>query len=113
VKFPARVAAGGGLYLEYDGRTVPDVVTVVADYEEGCQLTAMAATISGYPMEEVIRGRLGAIKFIKGGFHIFRDDPTRGATFPTRLEQPPAPAEAVVVEPPRNETEAMWENFLD
>ena len=25
VRFPARVTAGGGLYLEYDGRTVPDV----------------------------------------------------------------------------------------
>jgi len=113
VKFPARVTAGGGLYLEYDGRNVPDVVTVVADYEEGCQLVATAATISGYPLEEVVRGRLGAIKFIRGGFHVFRDDPTRGATFPPRLEQPPAPAETVVVEPPKNETEALWENFLD
>src|SRR5205823_4197100 len=27
VRFPARVTAGGGLYLEYDGRSVPDVVT--------------------------------------------------------------------------------------
>ena len=68
VRFPARVTAGGGLYLEYDGRSVPDVATVVADYEEGCQLVASTATISAYPMEEVIRGRLGAIKFIRGGF---------------------------------------------
>jgi predicted dehydrogenase len=112
VRFPARVAAGGGLYLEYDGRSVPDVVTVVADYEEGCQLVATAATISAFPTEEVIRGRLGAIKFVKGGFHVFRDDPTRGAAFPARLEQPPVPAETVAVEPPRNETEALWENFL-
>jgi predicted dehydrogenase len=113
VRFPARVTAGGGLYLEYDGRTVPDVATVVADYEEGCQLVASTATISAYPMEEVIRGRLGAIKFIKGGFHLYRDDPTRGATFPPRIEQPLVPSETVSVEPPKNETESLWENFLD
>ena len=113
VRYPARVTAGGGLYLEYDGRDVPDVATVVADYEEGCQLVATAATITGYPVEEVIRGRLGAIKFVRGGFQVFRDDPTRGAAFPPRLERHPEPAEFVAVEPPRNDTEALWENFLE
>jgi predicted dehydrogenase len=112
VRFPARVAAGGGLYLEHDGRTVPDVATVVADFEEGCQLVASASTISAYPLEEVIRGRLGAIKFVKGGFHLYRDDPTRGASFPPRLEQSPIPTETIAVEPPKNETESLWENFL-
>lgn len=113
VRFPARVTAGGGLFLEYDGRTVPDVATVVADYEDGCQLVATAATITGYPVEEVIRGRLGAIRFIRGGFHVYRDDPARGATFPSRLEQPPTPEETIAVDPPPNETETLWENFLD
>jgi predicted dehydrogenase len=113
VRFPARVAAGGGLYLEQDGRTVPDVATVVADFEEGCQLTATAATIAAYPQEEAIRGRLGAIKFVRGGFHLYRDDPTRGSAFPPRLEQPPLTAEIVAVESPKNETEALWLNFLD
>jgi predicted dehydrogenase len=113
VRFPARVVAGGGLYLEYDGREVPDIGTLIADYEEGCQLVLTGATITGYPIEEVIRGRLGAIKFIRGGFQVFRDDPTRGATFPPRLEQLPTPAETVTVDPPKNETEALWENFLD
>jgi predicted dehydrogenase len=112
VRFPARVTAGGGTYLELDGRSVPDVGTLVADYDEGCQLVLTAATVTGYPVEEVIRGRLGAIKFVKGGFQVFRDDPARGATFPPRLEAPPTPSEVVSVEPPRNETEAMWENFL-
>ena len=101
VRFPARVTAGGGLYLEYDGRYVPDVATVVADYEEGCQLVASTATISAYPMEEVIRGRLGAIQFIQGGFRLYRDDPTRGATFPPRLEEPLLHSETVAVEPPQ------------
>jgi len=113
VRFPARVMGGCGLYLEYDGRSVPDMATVVADFDEGCQLVATASTISAYPMEEVIRGRLGAIKFIRGGFQLFRDDPTRGASFPPRLEQPLVPAEMIAVEPPKNETEALWENFLD
>jgi predicted dehydrogenase len=113
VRYPARVTAGGGIYLEYDGRTVPDVVTVVADYEEGCQLVATATTLSGYPVEEVIRGRLGAIKFVKGGFQVFRDDPARGAVFPPRLEKPTEPTEVVATEPPRNDTEALWENFLE
>ncbi|MCI0703935.1 MAG: Gfo/Idh/MocA family oxidoreductase [Planctomycetia bacterium] len=112
VRFPARVTAGGGLYLEYDGRDVPDVCSVVADYEEGCQLVVTATTLSGYPMEEVIRGRLGAIKFVKGGFQLFRDDPTRGASFPPRLEQTVEAAQFVAVEPPRNDTETLWENFL-
>lgn len=35
LKFPRRVVGGGGLYMEYDGRDVPDVATVVADYDEG------------------------------------------------------------------------------
>ena len=38
VRYPARVVRGGGIYLEYDGRDVPDVATVVADYDEGCQV---------------------------------------------------------------------------
>jgi hypothetical protein len=92
---------------------MPDTGTVVADYEEGCQLTLTATTITGYPVEEVIRGRLGTIKFVKGGFQVFRDDPARGATFSSRLEQPPTPTETVAVESPRNETEALWENFLE
>jgi predicted dehydrogenase len=113
VRYPARVTAGGGLYLEYDGRDVPDVGTVVADYEEGCQLVATATTLSGYPGEDVIRGRLGALKFVKGGFQVFRDDPTRGQSYPPRIEQALEPTSFEAVEPPRNETEALWDNFLE
>src|SRR5262249_58899913 len=113
VRFPARVMAGGGLYLEYDGRDVPDVGTVVADFEEGCQLLVTASTITGYPLEEDIRGRLGALKFVRGGFQVFRDDPTPGASFPPRLERPVEPDEFVACEPPKNDTESLWDNFLD
>ena len=42
VRLPRRVVGAGGLYLEYDGRDVPDVATVVADYDEGCQVLISA-----------------------------------------------------------------------
>lgn len=113
VRQPVRVAAGGGLFLERDGRSVPDVATLIADFEEGCQIIATAATITGYPTEETIRGRLGTIKFVKGGFQVFRDDPGRGATFPARQEKALEPTETVSIEPPKNETESMWVNFLE
>ena len=57
------MVGGGGLYLEYDGRDVPDVATIVADYDEGCQLIISATMINDYPLEEVIRGRLATMKF--------------------------------------------------
>ena len=31
--------------------------------------------INSYPIEEVIRGHLGTIKFVQGGFQIIKDDP--------------------------------------
>ena len=37
LRFPSRVCGAGGIYLEYDGRDVPDVATVVADFPEGVQ----------------------------------------------------------------------------
>src|SRR5439155_17455148 len=63
VRYPARVVGGGGIYLEYDGRDVPDVATVVADYNEGCQLIITATMINDHPIEECIRGRLATLKF--------------------------------------------------
>jgi predicted dehydrogenase len=114
VRYPGRVVGGGGLYLEYDKREVPDVATIVADYNEGCQLVIMATMISAYPVEEVIRGRLGTIKFVKGGFQVIKDDPNQGAGIPARLEKS-LDGEFVDCKPPegRNaDTEALWANFL-
>ena len=59
VRFPGRVVGGGGLYLEYDGRDVPDVATVVADYDEGCQVIISATMCNDTQLGEVIRGQLG------------------------------------------------------
>jgi predicted dehydrogenase len=114
VTYPARVVGAGGLYLEYDERDVPDVSAIVADYDEGCQLMITATMIASYPIEEVIRGHLGTIKFVKGGFEILKDNPAGGAGIPARLEQS-IKGEFVDCNPPmgRNaDTEALWLNFL-
>ncbi len=111
VRYPARVVGGGGLYLEYDGRGVPDVATVVADYNEGCQLIITATMINRYPIEEVIRGHLGTIKFVHDGFEIMPDDPKGGAGTAARLEKS-MQGEFVNCHPPKFDTEALWENYL-
>jgi predicted dehydrogenase len=113
LRFPGRVTAAGGLFQEHDGRDVPDVATLAADFDEGCQLLVTGTTLSAYPVEEVIRGRLGALKFVRGGVQVIRDDPNGGAGLPARLEQAVEPAEVVPVAAPVNETEALWRNFLD
>lgn len=112
LRYPRRVAGLGGLYWEHDGREVPDVATLVADFDEGAQFVFTSTTVSSYPVEEIIRGRLGAIKFSKGGLQLFRDDPTRASGLPGRLEKPIEPTENVVATPPSNETASMWEHFL-
>lgn len=115
VRYPGRVVGGGGLYLEYDERDVPDVASIVADYDEGCQLLITATMISAYPIEEVIRGRLGTIKFVKGGFTVIDDNPNMGAGIPARLEES-IKGEMVECNPPTGlnaDTEALWLNFLE
>jgi predicted dehydrogenase len=107
------VTSSGGLYVERDGRTVPDVVTLLAEFAEGCHLNVTATTLSNYPVEEVVRGRLGAVKFVRGGLHLYADDPAKGTKYPPRVEQPMQPTDVVTLEPPKNETEAAWRNFLD
>src|SRR6185312_3504467 len=63
VRFPRRVVGAGGLYLEYDGRDVPDMATVVADYDEGCQVLISATMCNDTQLPEVIRGHMGTITF--------------------------------------------------
>jgi predicted dehydrogenase len=115
VRYPGRVVGAGGLYVEYDTRDVPDVATVVADYNEGCQLMITATMISQYPIEEVIRGRLATIKFVKDGYEVIETNPGGGAGIPARLEQS-VPGQLVKVEKPAGrdaDTFALWQNFLD
>ena len=49
LRFPGRVTGAGGLYQEHDGRDVPDVGTVAADFDEGCQLRRHRLDALGVP----------------------------------------------------------------
>ena len=116
VKYPARVVGAGGIYLEYDGRDVPDVATVVADYNEGCQLIISATMCNDTQLGEVIRGRLATIKFLGAGdyikgFEVYGQDigggpakPKEGFGTPVHTYKNPKSG---------NATYALFENFLD
>jgi predicted dehydrogenase len=123
VRYPRRVVGGGGIYVEYDTRDVPDVATIVADYDEGCQLMITATMVAAYPIEEVIRGHLAAIKFVNGGFEVI-DDPVKkkaGPALPARLERSvrgkyhahPLPPVKGAVHSHEHDTRLLWDNFLD
>jgi hypothetical protein len=85
------------------------MVTITADYDEGCQLVLTSTTLSNYPAEEVIRGRAGTLKFIKGGVQFFANE----SSLPARLEKSAAPQEVLVGNAPTNETQALWLDFLN
>ena len=67
LRYPARVVGAGGIYMELDTRDVPDVATVVADYNEGCQgmITATMCNEASR-IKQVIRGHNGAFEFGNG-----------------------------------------------
>ncbi len=120
VRYPARVVGGGGIYLEYDGRDVPDVATIIADYDEGCQLIVTATMINDYPIDECIRGRLATLRF---NYRSDRGRQTKDFGFeilPQKLESGPGTAkhpegmkgEFVSGGLKGEDTEALWDNFL-
>jgi predicted dehydrogenase len=123
VRYPARVVGAGGVYLEYDKRDVPDVATVVADYEEGCQLIITATMINDHPIEECIRGRLATIRFVNRrdpknpkarpqfGMEILPQSMRSGPGVPRRLEN----MEGKFIASPLKglDTEHLWLNFLE
>jgi predicted dehydrogenase len=115
VRYPARVVGSGGIYLEYDERDVPDVATIVADYDEGCQLIVTATMINQHPIEECIRGRLATLNFVKrngeNGFEILEDKIEGGPGLPKRLEG--SQGEFVGGGLKGDDTLALWANFLD
>jgi predicted dehydrogenase len=126
VRYPARVVGAGGIYLEYDERDVPDVATVVADYDEGCQLIITATMINDHPIEEVIRGRLATIRFVykdtgkktqdgkairEFGLEVLPQSMRSGPGIPKRLEN--MEGKFVAGGLTGNDTEALWDNFLE
>jgi predicted dehydrogenase len=125
VRYPARVVGGGGIYLEYDERDVPDVATIVADYEEGCQLIVTATMINDHPIEECIRGRLATIRFINKevgkdnngrparefGMEILSQNMRSGPGLPKRLENEQGKFISGGLK--GLDTEALWTHFLE
>ena len=127
LRFPARVVGAGGLYMEYDTREVPDVATVIADYNEGCQFIVSATMCNDVQLGEMVRGHTGTIKFSPvgradylKGFEVFGQYPSGGPTKPKdadakpihTYENPKFPA----AEKPGVEdsaTYALWANFLE
>jgi predicted dehydrogenase len=67
LRFPRRVVGAGGIFLEYDGRDVPDVATVVADFDEGVQgLVTATMSCEESPIKQLIRGHYGTFEFGNG-----------------------------------------------
>jgi predicted dehydrogenase len=118
VRYPKRVVGGGGIYLEYDGRDVPDVAMVCADYDEGCQMFVTATMCNDHPIEEVIRGKLATIKFIPQsgdlmkGFEIVPQN-TKAARGPGDGGKEKGELITVDVDPKTDLTYNLWANYLD
>jgi predicted dehydrogenase len=119
---PARVVGAGGIYFEYDGRDVPDVATVLADYIEGAQVIISATMCNGTQLGEVIRGKLATIKFgdnIGGdyvsGFDVFGEAVAGGAAKPTGGYKEPIHSykSPFVGKQGLNATYNLWANFLE
>lgn len=117
VRFPARVVGAGGLYMEYDGRDVPDTATVVADYEEGCQVIISATMCNDTQLGELIRGHTGTIRFTGGGdymagFEVFGQNVAGGPKKPTGGFDK-EPIDKFANPQKGNATRALWENFIE
>jgi predicted dehydrogenase len=114
VRYPARVVGGGGLYLEYDDRDVPDVSAIVADYNEGCQLVVMATMINDYPIDEVIRGHLATVRFSRRdgqmGYEVLPQNIGTGPGRPSAGVDAKGELQSTI--PDHDTTPELWDNFL-
>jgi predicted dehydrogenase len=111
LRYPGRVVGAGGIFLEYDGRDVPDVATVVADYNEGAQAIITATMCSAEtPIQQVIRGHFGSFVFGNGenftGFDFIPERPQ--VTRDSKLEK-----ERIEVGTAGDSTYAHFKNFLE
>ncbi len=66
LRMPGRVVGGGGIFLEYDGREVADVASIIADFHEGVQALVSSTMVSEeLKLEHMIRGHHGLLRFDK------------------------------------------------
>ena len=110
LRVPGRVVGAGGIFLEYDGRGVPDVATVAADFNEGVQGLVTATMCNEESrVNQLIRGHYGTFAFGNGeGFDGFDFIPERGPVTHVRQE-----AERITTKPVKNTTLAHFANWLD
>lgn len=111
LRFPARVVGAGGLYLEYDGRDVPDVATVVSDFNEGVQgLVTATMACQDTPIRQLIRGHHGSLVFGNGEqFDSMQFVPERPqVTLNSKLK-----AEEIAVEKVADTTYAHFKNWVE
>ena len=111
LRFPGRVVGSGGLYMEYDGRDVPDVATVVSEFPEGVQgLVTATMCNQNTPIEQLIRGHFGSFTFGNGeGFENFNFVPERPqVTLNSKLKEETIPTEKV-----KNTTYAHFKNWVE
>ncbi len=62
-EYPARVATAGGLYVEKDGRDIPDNFMMLADYPSDHTIVLVSVMTNDSGLATVIRGPLGTIEF--------------------------------------------------
>ncbi len=76
-EFPWRVVSTGGIWLQKDGREIPDTVMVSVDYptEHSVNMPICMANEQGVP--KMIRGHTGTIHFGDGHIRIVGDGPFR------------------------------------
>ncbi len=69
LRYPGRVVGGGGIFLEYDDRDVPDVGSLIADFHEGVQGVVSSTMVAEeLKLNHIIRGHHGALLFDKPCF---------------------------------------------
>jgi predicted dehydrogenase len=111
LRFPGRVVGAGGIYFEYDGRDVPDVATVAADFTEGVQgLVTATMCCQETPVPQVIRGHNGSFVFGNGegfdGYDFVAERPQ--VTHNSKIK-----SERIAVGQVANTSLAHFDNFCD
>lgn len=110
LRFPGRVVGAGGIFMEYDGRDVPDVATVAADFREGVQgLISSTMCCQESRIQQLIRGHHGSFIFGNGeGFDSFQFVPERSqVTRDSKLKPETIPCGTV-----DNTTHAHFANWI-
>ena len=108
LRYPGRVVGAGGLYMEYDGRGVPDVATVAIDYPEGVHgLVSSTMCNEETRIRQIIRGHFGSLVMSGDGFDFIPERPQ--VTLDSSLKQQRMEGEPS----PKNLNQAHFANWID